>query len=901
MSLLNKIVSVLPVAYRLSIKSLLARKKKLKEITTKRQEVLSSKKLLADISKGGPILNPKYASPDNIISSNEHNSNFEQIYIDLYSLYKEADSLGRISKEKQVVINSNFLKSKAAIEKLINDSRIYSLRRKYKEFNEFNIIDFNISRNISKIYPQAKVDPKTRLLELPVIHSSKTSVINRGEDVTVAYTKTVGKGIRATSSEFPVSNIIDNRPDTFWVTNILSDNPSKIVYEGEEYTGQIIEVFINYSKVEHLNVIRILPFSEFPIKLIGLSYRASQDSQVFRDIEFNEPEPTLDWIEINFNPVYVHELKVSLLQENFKEFSFLLPRDLALNTDLFEQIASSQLKKLAGTLNIDSDLRDQILNSDDLYSTAKKELADLLGNVSLDDSINSVLLNEKLQSISGEILSILDTNGNVLILEELFKKNKESEVARYNKLEYTVGLREIETAYEVYAPYAYYTSEKYKPQATVAELAIEVDQQNQNVDTSWGKFNKTSTEWIIDFGENREIPIHPRNLVDSKDNPIAEDELLKIDKFTLKGSTRLSSRFATPLSIKQDGKTLPISAYTATRNITTKAGSLDILLKEKYWNENSLYTISYDVADISININTFDLFTPRDLVSLEEFSKTDSDKRITLKRYPFISYEVINREGTYFESKDNKWNFSSPKDDYNLGLIEVNVRIIDSLGVEIRPGNATATTIPGSWGDRNGQIALDVSTVDTQYFISPFGYFTQIQGTKPYWEINNFNSTNTVVFKSIPTFTIDQLKQMPAGAISAMDLTVNPPTGNLLAEYTLGIGITLDDKTYTISDTVYEPIKIIVGGIEAKNITNYKSLEHPAFSVTAKKDKDYEYIQAGNRIYFNQPISSKIQVDYKWLTEYITIKSILRCNLRINPDTTPKVDEVRVLINNTTI
>ena len=51
-------------------------------------------------------------------------------------------------------------------------------------------------------------------------------------------------------------------------------------------------------------------------------------------------------------------------------------------------------------------------------------------------------------------------------------------------------------------------------------------------------------------------------------------------------------------------------------------------------------------------------------------------------------------------------------------------------------------------------------------------------------------------------------------------------------------------------------------------------------------------------MYFNQPVNKiEIRVDYSWLTEHIKVLGTLRCNKAINPDITPKVDEIRLLMN----
>jgi len=103
---------------------------------------------------------------------------------------------------------------------------------------------------------------------------------------------------------------------------------------------------------------------------------------------------------------------------------------------------------------------------------------------------------------------------------------------------------------------------------------------------------------------------------------------------------------------------------------------------------------------------------------------------------------------------------------------------------------------------------------------------------------------------------------------------------------------------FGFDDATYVPIEVTIGGQSAKNISDYQTLEHPAFSIANVNDREYEYIHAGRRLYFNQPVEGiEIRVDYDWLTQHIKILSTLRCNKAINPDQTPKVDEIRLLMN----
>ena len=67
-------------------------------------------------------------------------------------------------------------------------------------------------------------------------------------------------------------------------------------------------------------------------------------------------------------------------------------------------------------------------------------------------------------------------------------------------------------------------------------------------------------------------------------------------------------------------------------------------------------------------------------------------------------------------------------------------------------------------------------------------------------------------------------------------------TGVLTADYAIGVGVKSDRYKYALNNVTYEPIVVDVAGIKAKNITNYETLVHPAFSVGAANNSEVEYI-----------------------------------------------------------
>ena len=128
MALLDTIVRVLPAAQRLAVRELLSQKKRVGEIRSPREEFNEATRLLQEIQSnlGGQIFNPIFAISNTRISSEDHNKNMEGIFIDLNGLYAQVDAISVASATKTTALQSDYLKSRAAIEKLINDARTFA-------------------------------------------------------------------------------------------------------------------------------------------------------------------------------------------------------------------------------------------------------------------------------------------------------------------------------------------------------------------------------------------------------------------------------------------------------------------------------------------------------------------------------------------------------------------------------------------------------------------------------------------------------------------------------------------------------------------------------------------------------------------------------------------------------
>ena len=924
---LDKIIKILPQAQTTAIRSIVAQKSSAGFLTSIRARQEDARKIYRRIrgKLGGIILSPQYASLGEKIDSESFNQNMEEIFLDLNSLYTSVYNSDKRYKANSVILNSEYIKSRSAIEKLINDVKVYSLQKLNPDFNEVKLFDFNSSSNVTLKRPAAVVSPDVRLLQSKPLTKTRVHLPDRVNRNTKIYTKTYSKGDKSNLSlSFPVENMVDQKLETFWGTSILADGPISQVYEKGTTSGTnvsvgvdgpVIEIYLNFSHAERINNIKVLPFGDFPLKILDVGYKPVASAQVFSPILGFKEVSSLDWVELNFEPVVTTEVKVTVSQENYKLSSYLLPKALVKGTDLFHKILKNKASKLYRNYSFDSDLVLYALNTKQAVDDAIDVLQELYRDYSLDITVDPSIdyyneVKETIQEAYRELTPLQVKEVTRLYTSDSIGQNDIS-LVKVNKYEYFIGVRELEVNYIRYFPESFYQSEKILPQATVSQVQIEVDEEHVDLSTFFqDDYRKTSTEWQIDIGEGRRLPIHPINIKDKVDNiPAVKDERLQFDLDTKEAFTRLGGYYSVVYRLKKNGDLITPDKYTVERQVQSLPRLKIKLLDDKLFDVNSVYTVDYAVDPSSYSIDILDQFTSKPIDFPESFTQQESNNEIELTKYPYIDYTVVNLPN-YFQKNEGEsvWNFVPPQQNIQKGQLRIEPRITNSLGEITQSGSITGTVITGEWGTRSGEAYTTLSgngALDLSYFGKiqgiDFGYFLKVQNSSVYAELEKFESEDTFLLKepiSVTESQIQNWESFATGLVFSGSLT-SPVTGVLTADYAIGVGVKSDRYKYALNNVTYEPIVVDVAGIKAKNITNYETLVHPAFSVGAANNSEVEYIHAGNKIYFNQNLQGKeIRVNYNWLTEYVAVEGILRFNGTSNPDLSPKVNEIRVFINN---
>lgn len=905
MSILQNINNLLLNGHKEAIKSIVSLLKNNANVKTARELELEASRLIKKTNGGNKVLNPLYVQPETKISSAAHNSNQESIYIDLKGLYKQTDMLSNLSVSHKDSLVDEYSKARSAILKLINDARVFSIRNSNPEYDDIKLVNFNITNNNSKIKPSASVDPDSRLLKLPTIYSKKAHLANRGVRTTTVTSEIIGGKTTYLSKQFPPSQAVDAKPETFWADLVYSDTPIYQEYSryspdqnGNSLTvvhGPIVKIKLSFSGAEPVNQIRIFPFSNAPIKVLEITYKFSPTSNIRQSVPNFYTEESLDWIEYNFETVFTTDIEIVLTQESYKHSVLKVPRSVLYATDLLIRLNEYNNSLVSETPNLE-DYKIDGLSS--VYNEVVKDLSKALSEKDLDLSgINNGDLAGKIVLSLSEIMARLGLKDDVLIqdVSSITSANSTSlsEIETINRFEYLVGARELECNYNVYSPIGYYESPKFEVPSTVTNVKLEVDERHPEYTSEFGSFYKTSTEWEIELGEDRKVPIFPSNKVNDTYLRV-DNELLRFDLGSYDAITRFKALFLYAL-VRENDKILSsnqdyLLSWSAANN-----GRLQIIINKSIFDPNKIYTIEYYADPSAASIDVLDTFNDKGLTIPEQFSSTDTNNNIKLNNIPYINFNIINSENFSYETALGAYRYNAPVTGYSDGKVLVYPNWVDDNGV-LLTGITGLYTVSGVTG-----LGTNFSNLSGTYLSDPYRYYLELNSLPDLrYEVSVVNNSGMLTLATIPTIWTGLIGHEIQSNYFSGNFTGLPPSGYLEVPYTLSVVQKFGEKVYGFNNVLYEPIEITVGNKKAINITSYQDLEQPAFSVAGGTDSEFQFIHDGKVIYFNQPIKgSEIKVNYRWLTEYVKVNCVLRSNKIISPTVTPQVNEYRLLLNTT--
>lgn len=914
MNLISNIKNLLSTGHKEAIKNIFEALKNSSILRTSRETQFEAERLVKKISSISDTLvfTPIYFKPGDKISSITHNENMENIAIDLSGLCKETANLGNIQNKFIDTTQDSLNKAKAAIFKLINDARIYTIKNTYPEFDDIKLINFNIASNNTKQKPSASIDQDTRLLKLPYVLNRRIHLENRNTKNTFVKTTLLSTGQKGyLSLQFEPVNAIDQKPETFWSESVYYDDIPESIYnrwsvnkDGELVDlikGPIIKYTLQFSSVELVNQIKILPFSNYPVKILEITYRPNVSSLIRFPIPEFKSEETLDWVEFNFNPIYASDIEIVLAQEHYRSYIINVPKHILYSTDFLTRLYQEKNNHNVLYKNLyDNDVNGNI----DIYEEAIKDLSSIMSTKELEKNpTTEISLAGKTILSIGETLSLFNPNINSL-LEDVSSYTRElptdisNQIETINKLEYIIGARSIECNYIIYSPIGIYESEKLQPLSTVANAVLYTQEKHPAIKSKWGDYKLSSSEWEIEFSEDKKVPILPKSSLEGNNYKVT-NEYLDINQVTFVGTTRFKALVL--WASVREGEQLLTAGQDYSIQFDNN-GKIVISINSLLFNKNKIYTIDYIAHPSSTEIDVFSKFVDKKIVIPEAFENTNSNNAIDLKYYPYINYTLINSNDFKYSSGNNGFLYTPPQSGYTTGYVRVHPNWTQFSGnfITTLTGTTVVTAITGGT-----TVVPNWSILNSAYFNLPYSYYLRIDNIPDgIYKIASFTNSTGLILNSVPSVYTGFIgNEIPAAYFSGNvtgTITGGAVTGMLTLPYKIEVVYENNDNIFGFNNVLYNPIDITIGGIKAKNITSYQTLEQPAFTVSNNNDTEYQYIHDGKTIFFNQPIkNTEILADYRWMTKYVKINCVLRSHKLVTPNISPQINEYSILLNTT--
>ena len=311
---------------------------------------------------------------DNIISSKDINTMLLKFDLDinnLYSNYTELD--GIVDKSKS--INNFFYESSLNKIKELNDmidtiemsmSKIGSKRQYIDNLRNINSFEPKYSLYTERYGEpimrslKAKYNPKEESITLS--NTRNDNSLNYGNKISTAnisLTTQLGSGfVKVKNPNGDISNAIDTSNNTFWSETILSDEPICVSFndtiktevkningvdksvnvmrlnDGYYYgvnNGALCEIEINFESINVVNEISIDPYSKYPIKVVAVRYKTSDDPNEelveIASINHIQEELQTGYISstktIRFNDIVAKNIYIMIVQEHYEKGTYV--------------------------------------------------------------------------------------------------------------------------------------------------------------------------------------------------------------------------------------------------------------------------------------------------------------------------------------------------------------------------------------------------------------------------------------------------------------------------------------------------------------------------------------------------------------------------------------------------
>lgn len=209
---------------------------------------------------------------------------------------------------------------------------------------------------------------------------------NAGKTVASLEVKDV-RGTPVSKNTYPISNAIDDSPDSYWAEVVLVDEPINVALDDVKAGGAIVKFTITLPRPEIISEITLSPFTTYPIEIASIMYEEDTETYHIPQEILAKPVENTQTMTVQFPSIVAKRLTVVLRQKNYTKNSYLV-REAELNkADLWDKIKNreTEITLDGGSTVSQSDLdtwsgwdiyQTELKKYEDAYAQFEKELAE---------------------------------------------------------------------------------------------------------------------------------------------------------------------------------------------------------------------------------------------------------------------------------------------------------------------------------------------------------------------------------------------------------------------------------------------------------------------------------------------------------------------------------------------
>lgn len=602
---------------------------------------------------------------EDIIGSEYLNNILEAVFVDLNTIYDSFRLMAGARRYREDILDSRAKRIQSSIRNLKQSVKRLQALYENPGYDDAIFMDFANAANYSTAPSKAQIDPDSAKLKLEEVAVRDHTNSFFTENVEVA-ASILTPGMSADAGSFGPDKMVDPSTDTFWLATSMTDDVivdfpieladkvvdgSLVSQSNYSANGAVAQIDLSFRKARWVNNIRILPFGNYPLRVVQASY-VPEEGGTYRQIpvfDVGLATQNIDQIDFSFEPIPVFALRLTLEQENYSKAQYQVPYDLLRDNIFWQDVVDSGF----GT---------------GLTETYGSPLNHLLGNISqllsqIPYDYASIETREGLGKVLEAIPAMINefTSRNKSLSDILSKFRSQGELVDIDKFEYSLGIKDIQINTVEYSPEGEWRSPPMIDNKGVVQIEALTTESHTVLDVDGEARPASSVAYSIDFGRQRRQPILPANSVDLDDTLLVKSEVLRFDRRTLVAVTRFPIDRDKRYAVYADNNKIRSFGMRALDN------AAEISISSLDFNPNQVYTITYypdTRSGYPVSAVRLSEINSRALEEPVVFSATGADNTLVLPSFPYIEYQVIN--GLEFFDRpdpfDGVWIYSAKRD-----------------------------------------------------------------------------------------------------------------------------------------------------------------------------------------------------------------------------------------------